>query len=502
MQQAAGPWTGCDLGDITPLCAPWRETNHLLRPAFSREAAALSLELASSAYDMQTDRWRENGWFDFSYMIDNNLLTGSAVNGENADGGFSPLRAGMYQRAAQSLVKRQNPISLVRGALRQREGSDTCKCIVMAHRTGLGGFVIAIGFMGTGKRLYDWFSNFRTARDEGAHQGFLQLTKEFESNCARISFPQTARELGLNELTLSGIFNECRRPGSRFRIWMTGHSQGGAVMQLAAFRQIKNGLLRQQLIGYGFASPCVLYENPGYDLNGFPLFHLINGDDVAPRIGAFLHIGRCMVYRPDPSMRRLCYGTHMDSPAFRDCMALAAAVHGTREGLAFTVAFLQAVDALSDQDAAAIIGKMLGSLVPERMLMMLGSRTDQLLQYLMRHVLHAYAAVTNGETPPEGNLARFRGRFDILIRTYGAPGFIRAMVNALGAPHRLRGTDKASGGEAPYQSIVNRFFRSVGGRPASGNVPRAAVLPLRTGKMRPGDRFHTLTRRLRQRTLR
>ena len=93
MQQAAGPWTGCDLGDITPLCAPWRETNHLRRPAFSREAAALSLELASSAYDMQTDRWRENGWVDFSQMNDNNLLTGSPVQGENPDCGLYTPRA-------------------------------------------------------------------------------------------------------------------------------------------------------------------------------------------------------------------------------------------------------------------------------------------------------------------------------------------------------------------------------------------------------------------------
>ena len=502
MQQAMGPWTGCNLGNITPLCAPWRESNHLLRPVFSREAAALSLELASSSYDMQTDRWRENGWFDFSYMIDNTLLTGSAVNGENAEGGFSPLRAGRYQRTAQSLVRRQNPISLVRGTLRQRESSDTCKCLVMAHRTGLGGFVIAIGFMGTGKRLYDWFSNFRTDRDEGAHRGFLQLTQEFESNCGQITFPQTARELGLNELTLADVLQECRHPGSRFRIWMAGHSQGGAVMQLAAFRQIKNGMLRQHLIGYGFASPCVLYENPGYDLNGFPLFHIVNGDDVAPRIGAFLHVGRCMIFHPDQQMRALCYGAYLQSPAFRDCMSLVAAVHGTKEGLAFTIAFLQAVEALSDQDAAAILGKMLGNMLPERMLTMLGSRTDQFLQYLARHVKNAYAAVTLGEEVPEGTLARFRSRFALLIRTYGAAGFIRAMVAALGAPHRLRGIDKTSGGEAPYQAIVNRYFPALSGHPASGNVPRAAQTPLRSGKTPPLARFHALRRRIRQRTLR
>lgn len=502
MTWAAGSCTGCNLNDVTPLCAPWRESNHLLRPVFSHDAAALSLELAASAYDMQTDRWRENGWYDFSYLVDNNLLTGDAVNGASAEGTFSPLRAEMYQRTAQSLVKRQNPISLVRGTLRQRESSDTCKCLVMIHRAGQGRFVVGIGFMGTGKRLYDWFSNFRTDREEGAHKGFLQLTQEFESNCGQICFPQTARELGLHQLTLNDVFSECRRPGSRFRVWMAGHSQGGAVMQLAAYRQFCRGMLRQHLIGYGFASPCAMYENPGCDLNGFPLFHIVNGDDVTPRIGAFLHVGRCMQYRPDAQMRELCYGTHLNSPAFRDAMSLVAAVHGTREGLCFTIAFLQAVEALSDKDAALIIGRLLGSILPERMLMMLGSRTDQFLQYLARHVTTAYGSVTNGETPPEGTLARFRGRFEMLIRTYGAQSFIKAMAAALSAPHRLRGVDKASGGEAPYQAIVNRFFPALTGHPASGNVPRAAGRPLRGGKTPVQDRFHTLRRALRQRTAR
>ena len=46
-----GRFTGCDLECLTPLCMPWQSINGLLQPAFSHEAALLSLELAATAYE-------------------------------------------------------------------------------------------------------------------------------------------------------------------------------------------------------------------------------------------------------------------------------------------------------------------------------------------------------------------------------------------------------------------------------------------------------------------
>ncbi len=446
---------------------------------------------------MQTSLWRENGWYDVSYLVDKTLFTGSAVNGETAEGHSAAL-AEHYQRAAASLVKRQNPISLLRGTLRQRENSDTCKCVVMAHQAGPGRYVIAIGFMGTGRRIYDWFSNFRMEREEGMHRGFLQLTREFESQCSSILFPETARQMGLPSLTLADILLFCRRPGCPFTIWLAGHSQGGALMQLFALREIRRGMLRQNLIGYGFASPSVAYDNPGWDYTGFPLFHIMNGDDVTPRVGAKLHIGRCMVFQPDASMRAVCYGSAFSSPAFRDALRLLSLIQGSQGGLLFSLALLQAVESLPDQDASAILGRIAGTLLPDRMLSALGSRTDQFLRFLSRRVEMTYARVTAGEKIPSGLTGLYRDRMAFLIRKYGPQPFIRALLEAMAVPHRLRDTE----GNAAYQFIVAKRFSALKAYPNSADVPRSPACPLRGQKAAPASRYRRYSHQRNQRTVR
>ena len=129
-----GRYTGYDLNSLTPLCMPWKDINGLLQPVFSHDAALLSLELAATAYDMETENWEKAGWRDFSYQIDNKLLTGPAVNREG-EGRMDGVISDYYQQLAKSRLKRQNPISQLMGTLRQREGSDTCKAIVMLQRT-------------------------------------------------------------------------------------------------------------------------------------------------------------------------------------------------------------------------------------------------------------------------------------------------------------------------------------------------------------------------------
>ncbi|MBR1585803.1 MAG: hypothetical protein IJ662_09705 [Clostridia bacterium] len=495
MTPAAGPYTGCDLGDMTPLCMPWRKVNDQLKPEFSYAAAALSLELASTAYDMQIAPWRSAGWRDFSYLIDGTLLSGPIVNGEAANGEYSEAQADHYQRQAAALIKRQTPISLLRGTLRQRESSDTCKCLVMIHPAAGGRYVAAIGFMGTGRRIYDWFSNFRMDREEETHKGFLQLTREFESHLTGIEFPQTARELGLARLTLADIFQSCRRPGSRFRVWMAGHSQGGAIMQLSAFREIRQGMLRQNLIGYGFASPHVMYASPGCDLSGFPLFHILNGDDVTPRVGALLHVGRCMIYRPDEEMRRICYGSGWNDPLFRAMFRQMAMIHDGKSCSMSIIALLQALESRPDQESIALISKIAGSVLPDKLLAALGSRTDQFLRFLIRRSEISYARATGGEAIPQNLLAQYQARLSHLMAQYGAQPVVRALFVAMGAPHRLRGTDRNTGGQAAYQYIVTRRFGALRSYPNSGSVPRGGGRILRSRKAPPVSRYRRSVRR-------
>lgn len=488
-----GRFTGCDLGNLMPLCMPWRENCGLAQPVFSREAARLSFELASSAYDMNLDAWREAGWRDFSFQVDNTLLTGQNVN--DASGGrLSTVISDYFQYLARARLKRINPISQLRGALRQREGSDTCKAVVMLRpiAENVKQYVVAVGFMGTGKRIYDWFSNFRLNQEEGMHAGFLQLTREFEKNAEAICFPETAKELQVSRLTLSEILSECRRPGSRFRLWMAGHSQGGAVMQLFAVREIRRGFLRQNMIGYGFASPSAVYARMDCDAGSFPLLHILNADDIFPRMGAALHIGRCQVLYPDRAMRNACYQAAWQDDLFRAVNRLMREVTDSAGAFLLVGAMLRALEDVPADSAMAALNALAGSLVPERLLSAFGSRREDILQALSRRTAQGYSLASGGRTPPGDTVGVLRGRIAALILRHGGARFVKTALSCLGVSHKLRGEIPRQG-IAPYQYIVNERFDDLRQRLWQPPVSAMENTGGRSARRRAGGRFARLS---------
>lgn len=313
-----------DLARLTSLTAPHEaDPFGTSGPTLSREAAQLSLALAEMTYTLDITPWMAAGWRDFSFQVDDLLESGPHPDAQihtPGDATFQQLASLHRMRRAQAALKARNPITQLLAAIRQREGSDTVKAVCMAHPLPHGREMIAIGFMGTGKRFYDWFSNFRFADEDGFHQGFLQLCRHFESAADQILFPEAAARLGLSQLTLSQILRELSSPDSRFHLWMAGHSQGGAVMQVFTHRLLQSGALARHICGYGFASPTAasarLTSCPGAD----PLWHIQNRDDLVPRIGAQVHLGRCLEFQPTASFRQRAYH-YAALPADKACRA-------------------------------------------------------------------------------------------------------------------------------------------------------------------------------------
>lgn len=466
--EGCGKWTGAALNDLTPLSMPWEKENGQYRPPFRQDAARLSLELAASAYDLNMDAWRQAGWTDFSYQVDNTLLTGENVGGGRVLGSAV---SEYLQRLARARVNRSNPVSQLRGALRQRESSDTCKAVVMIHSLPAGQYLVAIGFMGTGKRIYDWFSNFRMQPEEGAHAGFWQLAKEFQERCGDILFPETARALGVTRLSLRDILTEGRRLDSRFRIWMAGHSQGGAVMQLFALREIQSGFLRRNMLGYGFASPRALYERPDMDPADFPLHHIFNGDDVTPRVGALLHTGACHVFRTDDLLRARCYGDLAGNGDFRAALTLVDSVRNTKDGLVWLAALLAALEKLEDAEMAASLAGMLGRVLPGRVQGLLDGRVDDLLRALRAWVEKQYGALSDSAALPGEKCRLMQERMERLMTRCGPRQGVRLLSKAMSLPHRLRNRDGQDPALGSYQYIVNERFDEV--------LPGADALPVR-----------------------
>ncbi len=486
-----GRYTGCDLSNVMPLCLPWQEDCGLAQPVFTREAALLSFELAAAAYDLDLDAWREAGWRDFSYQVDNTLLTGQNVNGATG-GGLNALVSDYLQYLAKARLKRINPISQLLGALRQRDGADTCKAVVMLHPLPGGGrYLVAVGFMGTGKRIYDWFSNFRLNREEGMHAGFLQLTKEFEKNAGEICFPETARELKLPQLTLRDILAECRRPHSRFRLWMAGHSQGGAIMQLFAYREVRRGFLKQNMIGYGFASPSAVYDRMNGDLGSLPLLHILNADDVFPRMGAKTHIGRCRVMIPDQAMREVCYGASWQDALFRRVHRLLRMITDSGGAFLLVWAMLQALEDVPKDSAMTALNALAGSLVPERLLSALGSRREDILQALYRRMEQGYRMAAGGREPDPDTMTVLRRGIAALILRYGGARFAKAALSCLGAAHKLKG---------PYLYIVTERFDDLDQRLWQPPVSALGGAGSRGGRRLAGGRYARLSETRKRRT--
>lgn len=437
-----GPITGCDLSELTSLSEPFvRDPFDRLRPPFSREAAELSLELASMAYTLDLDPWAEAGWNDFSIQIDDTLQSG-LTHGASADGErMRALINALKVRRAKAALRERNPVSQVMSALRQRERSDTIKAVCMMHPLPEGRFLLAIGFMGTGKRFYDWISNFRFTTEEGFHKGFYQLCTYFEQGAESIVFPATAQALGLEKLTLGEVLSEMKSLSSRFRLWMAGHSQGGAVMQVFCHRLMTDwGVLAQNMTGYGFASPTVATGRLVHDPAAYPLYHILNSDDMVPRMGALLHLGLCLEYPADDDFRERCYDL---SPLPADVAARLAlapyqrAMVDTPTILMYGTAFFQCMaEEKGEEGLASLLDRKWAIPAVDRMLQAAGGKAMDLLDRLIENAQNGHAALT-GQPMDEQALAALRDRMRPVVHAFPFRRLMGAVLAYCMPPHHL-----------------------------------------------------------------
>ena len=437
-----GPITGRDLSGLDSLVRPFvRDPFNRLRPPFSREAAELSLELASMAYTLDLEPWAEAGWNDFSIQIDDALQSG-LTHGTSADGErMRALINTLKVRRAKAALRERNPVSQVMSALRQRERSDTIKAVCMMHPLPEGRFLLAIGFMGTGKRFYDWISNFRFTTEEGFHKGFYQLCTYFEQGAESIVFPATAQALGLEKLTLGEVLSEMKSLSSRFRLWMAGHSQGGAVMQVFCHRLMTDwGVLAQNMTGYGFASPTVATGRLVHDPAAYPLYHILNSDDMVPRMGALLHLGLCLEYPADDDFRERCYDL---SPLPADVAARLAlapyqrAMVDTPTILMYGTAFFQCMaEEKGEEGLASLLDRKWAIPAVDRMLQAAGGKAMDLLDRLIENAQNGHAALT-GQPMDEQALAALRDRMRPVVHAFPFRRLMGAVLAYCMPPHHL-----------------------------------------------------------------
>lgn len=429
-QAVPGPVTGVNLASAEALQCPWMaDPWGRLRPPVSVAALQLSAEMSAGCQSLNITPWLKAGWRDVNVQVDGEVTL--------LEREWHSLAARVQRGLLRARIRGVNPIQQVMGALRERESASTGKAVVMLRRTQGGRYVVAVCFMGTGTRFYDWFSNFRISTPEGIHKGFSQLTDQFESNEEVIEFPETARELGLERLTLSHILQEARSPDSRFLLWLSGHSQGGAVMQVYVRRKLlEDGVYPQNILGWGFASPSVATGVAAVHPEAYPLYHVHNSDDLVPRCGAAVHLGVCLVYQADEALRCACYGWPRDDASVRARLAARPLVRqmlDTPGCIVQATALLTVLQGCSAQEIAQVLG-VEDSLPATKLLEHL--ELQEALTEVIRRMGAAHQSVT-GVPLPEEKLQASVALMRQIISETGLKPFAGALSQLLRYPHRM-----------------------------------------------------------------
>ena len=442
-----GVLTGVDLEDSSPVFSASGQ-----RPeALTREAACLSLELSATAYSMHIAPWQNAGWRDFSILADDDLLTGGALNGStSAVGG---LTRDVMQTLTHMRVTMRGPVTQYLGFKRYAdENASACKAVVMSRRAG-GRILIAIGFMGTGKRLFDWIPNLRIRPENGYHGGFFQLTEQFFSAAGKIEFPEAAKEMGLPRLTLANVLIYMKTPSSPFRLWVSGHSQGAAVMQVLIDRLVDSGVAENLISGVGFASPSVTEQvrRDGWKL---PIRHVLNADDVIPRVGFRGHLGISYFFMPDRQQREEMYRSEWDSPCFQEILRFYRQAEDTGDVLMMSMAALELLRGQS-ADTVRRLQTAVEQLPAFQDRQRGGSEwTIPVLDGLTAQLREQYIAFSGGADVPEEKLAGIRFRFEEMASQYGLTAWLNAAFRGVTLPHKLYMDPDKGESPASYQYIV------------------------------------------------
>ncbi|MBP3636580.1 MAG: hypothetical protein J6K13_03385 [Clostridia bacterium] len=443
-----------DLSNVTPLMGAWESDPWgKLRPPLSVEAVQMSAMLAKATYSMDVQRWLQAGWRDVTIQVDGDLTDGIESSEKSP---VQKLASAWKMYRVRQRIKGTNPLEQVFGALRQREKSDTGKALVMIHPAPLGRYVVAISFMGTGGRLHDWFSNFRMTSEGGVHKGFLQLTQQFEDNEEDIDFPETAQELGLEKLTLGHILQEMKHPNSRFVLWLSGHSQGAAVMQVYTHRKImEDGVLPRNMVGYGFAAPSVMTGLAVDDPAAYPLYHVQNSEDLVPRMGAEVHLGMCLVYPTTEALRRRCYTWDTDEASCRNRQLLARVLRhmtDTPSSIEVTMAYLNVLGGYTSGDMVEALGALGARLPVKSLAAAADERVDALLRTASRHMASAYASIA-GKPMDMARVAEYQAEISEIIGEIGLKAYSAALLEWLNQPHRISCRTEAED-DSPYMYIA------------------------------------------------
>lgn len=449
---ALGRLTYTDLADTRDFCTDAADDGWQgRRIPFSRQIARMGAELSADAYSLHLKPWADAGWLDQTFVVEDRIV----MLGGDGDTRQAALEGAWNRRKARALLQGGNPITDMMRAIRQIMVTDLGKAIVMSRDTQDGRVLVAISFIGTTEKYFDWFSNFKFQQQTGMHSGFHDLARAFDAQAARILLPQAARTLGEETFTLADAVLEAKRPDGRVRFWLTGHSQGGALVQTYAQLLIAQGVLPERICGYTYAAPTVAAVDSQYDPKGYPIFNIVSTDDIVTRIGAQVRLGVDWIYRPNEAFRERHYRVEEGAKeAVGRVMFHAGQVRSTPDAICWGLAFLRGMHDLSNADLDSLVAAMMPQMLMVKRLNLGMLEVSTFLQGMLES---QYRRLT-GREPDEARIQAYADSFYRMLTAYGAKSTASALIKGIVAPHRLRPDKADEAFEPPYIAIVRRHL--------------------------------------------
>lgn len=450
-QAVLGRLTYTDMTDVSGLfLPPARDAFGYERTPFSPAMARLSAELAADGYDIDIKPWQGAGWGDCTFIVEDKIV---ALD-QGSDSRLATMESEWKLRRARSMIRGVNPLGDLVRAIRQLMVTDLGKAIVMTRALPDGKAVIAISFIGTTQKYFDWFSNFKFRPEDGMHYGFMALARGFDAQTPRVLLPRLAAALGEETLTLADVMIEAQKPDSRFSFWISGHSQGGAIAQTYTHLLMAHGVPAANIHGYTFAAPTVANDSTVGDPAGYPIYNIINTDDVVPRVGARMRLGVDLIYRPNDAFRRLHYRVDDEHwEAFERMHHITGKIQTTDEAVGWGVAFVRLMREMEeDGEMATLFAEFMPQVAVFKRVNL---SSHDVSTFLEEKLVAQYRGLTGGE-PDETLCALYEEDMRSILAEFGAKALARALMQATGAPHRMRADKHEEGFEAPYIAIARR----------------------------------------------
>lgn len=452
-ENTRGRLTLADLTDYACMTGePVEDAWGVSRVPFSPQAARLSAELAANVYDLDIRAWARAGWNDCMFLVEDDVIPLD----QESDTKLAALENEWRRRRARSRIHGVSPISDLARAARQLMVTDMSKSVVMTRALPDGRVLIAIAFIGTTTKIYDWFSNFKFSRENGLHNGFLELARRFDALTAQVPLRSLGAAGNDEELTLSQVLDRAAQPESPYLFWLCGHSQGGALVQVYTHLLLARGIRPEAIRAYSFAAPTVAACGAVERADAFPIYNIINSDDVVPRVGAQVRLGVDCVFYPDNAFRQAYYPVKPESrAAFERMQFVASQVRETSDAFCWCVAMLRL---LSGDGSEGDADEWLAALFPHASLLQrLNLRPAEVADFFMGK-LRTSCLTLCGHAPDESLCRRYEEMMRTFAQELGTRPLAQAIGQCLRLPHAIR-PDKHAPDDAvaPYVAIVRRY---------------------------------------------